>query len=247
MDGRYSGSKPKPKRPLMAAEDNGHSSKRLQASRPEDGETVFRILCPEAKAGGVIGKGGSIISQIRRETGARISVQETVQGCEERVILISVPAEGDHRPDFYGVGDRSSPAQDALFRVHARIAEDMADEKEANGVVITRLIVPNSHVGCLMGKGGKIIQQMRDESRAQIRILPREQNPSCADPTDEILQIKGNINVVKKSLWLVSIRLRDNNSKEGSQPALLFAMYSPDYNARLPDAFIPYQNSAHHL
>ena len=42
-----------------------------------------------------------------------------------------------------------------------------------------------------MGKGGKIIQQMRDESKAQIRILPRDQNPKCADPTDEILQVLG--------------------------------------------------------
>lgn len=246
MDGRFSGLKPK--RPLMGAEDNGHRAKRFQASEAEKGDISFKILCPEAKAGGVIGKGGSIISQIRRETGARISVQETVEGCEERVVVVSGPAEGDQHSGFYGSVERLSPAQDALLRVHAKIAEDMAAEKDSNGVVITRMIVPNNQVGCLMGKGGKIIQQMRDESKAQIRILPRDQNPKCADPTDEILQIQGSLNVVKKALWLVSMRLKDNTSKEATQaPAITSSVYSSDYNATSRDAFMPYQNSTDYL
>jgi poly(rC)-binding protein 2/3/4 len=37
----------------------------------------------------VIGKGGSIIENLREETGARIKVADAVPGSEERVIIIS--------------------------------------------------------------------------------------------------------------------------------------------------------------
>jgi poly(rC)-binding protein 2/3/4 len=37
----------------------------------------------------VIGKGGSIIKNLREETGARIKVADAVPGSEERVIIVS--------------------------------------------------------------------------------------------------------------------------------------------------------------
>lgn len=42
-----------------------------------------------AQVGSVIGKAGSIVKQIRDETGARIRVVEGVPNCDERVIVIS--------------------------------------------------------------------------------------------------------------------------------------------------------------
>ena len=53
------------------------------------GSVVLRLLCPTSKTGGVIGKGGTIISEIRQETGAKVRVEETVPGCDERVVVIS--------------------------------------------------------------------------------------------------------------------------------------------------------------
>lgn len=53
--------------------------------------TVLRVLCPSSKIGSVIGKGGSIISQIRQESGAKVRVEEPVPGCDERVIVIVGP------------------------------------------------------------------------------------------------------------------------------------------------------------
>ena len=58
------------------------------------------------------------------------------------------------------------------------------------------------------------------------------------------MQIQGSLNVVKKALWLVSMRLKDNTSKEATQaPAITSSVYSSDYNATSRDAFMPYQNS----
>ncbi|KAL2454097.1 RNA-binding KH domain-containing protein [Abeliophyllum distichum] len=51
--------------------------------------TSYRILCHDLKAGGVIGKSGSIIKAIRQHTGAWINVHELIPGDEERIIEIS--------------------------------------------------------------------------------------------------------------------------------------------------------------
>lgn len=107
-----------------------------------------------------------------------------------------------------GGGEKKlSPAQEALFKVHARIIADVETSSRAVGgeggsdqeeetaqqqqqqQVITRLLVPNNQIGCLLGKGGKIIEQMRQSSGAQIRVLPKDQLPGCALPTDEIVQV----------------------------------------------------------
>ena len=39
------------------------------------------------------------------------------------------------------------------------------------------------------GKGGKIIEQMRREIGAQIRVLPKEQIPAWVSNTDEMVQV----------------------------------------------------------
>lgn len=60
-----------------------HKSSPLDLSA---GSVVFRLLCPVTRIGSVIGKGGSIISQIRAETGVKVKIEEPVPGCDERVI-----------------------------------------------------------------------------------------------------------------------------------------------------------------
>ncbi|KAL6955018.1 hypothetical protein U1Q18_041625 [Sarracenia purpurea var. burkii] len=49
--------------------------------------TSYQILCYDVKAGGVIGKSGSIIKAIRQRTGAWINVHELIPGDEERIIV----------------------------------------------------------------------------------------------------------------------------------------------------------------
>ena len=39
----------------------------------------------------MIGKAGTIVKQVREETGARIRVVEAIPSCDERVIVISAP------------------------------------------------------------------------------------------------------------------------------------------------------------
>lgn len=52
---------------------------------------IYRLLCPNDKVGGVIGKGGSVIKNLQHETGCEIKVLETTPESEDRIIVISGP------------------------------------------------------------------------------------------------------------------------------------------------------------
>lgn len=183
--------------------NNSSHEQCLGSSLPTD--TVYRILCPSRKIGGVIGKGGSIVKTLREETRAKITVADSVPGSDERVIIIySSPTRISSKQN---AGEASAEdngqepfqlhcaAQDALLRVHDRIVEEdlfggmTFDDENDNNAVAARLLVPNNMVGCLLGKRGDVIQRLRSETGASIRVLPAEHLPSCAMGTDELVQV----------------------------------------------------------
>ncbi|GAB2293707.1 hypothetical protein Dimus_027920 [Dionaea muscipula] len=286
----------------------GDSQKQLL--KFSSGGAVFRVLFPASKIGGLIGKGGSIISQIRQETGAKVRVDDAVPGCDERVIFImgtdkeaetsieqrkneeeeevSNAVEEQNGAEAPGgdedVGDEeSTPTEDvesekvasavqkALLMVFEKMIEREEDEDGGNeegnesSSLSFRLLVLSSQVGCLLGKGGSVVKQMAAESGAQIRVLPRDKLPACASPSDEVVQISGAPDAVKKAVKSASEHIMKNATRErdtfpgnSSAPPHAFnvlpsqgAAYGPgsrdgtDYHSRLPpflkfqDGFIP--------
>lgn len=207
------------------AATNGGSKRRNPGDETEQRgigseDTVYRYLCPLRKIGSIIGKGGEIVKQLRSETKSNIRISETVPGCDERIVTIYSSSEGTNL--FEDSGEFVSPAQDALFRVHDRIvAEDsLADDEFGELTLITvRMLVPADQIGCVIGKGGQVIQNIRTETRAQIRILKDEHLPLCALSFDELLQVAGEPAVVRKALVQIASRLHENPSR--SQHLLL--------------------------
>ncbi|MCO5614293.1 hypothetical protein L7F22_068571 [Adiantum nelumboides] len=197
-------------------ERNGRQKKRSSSTSElpsQAEETEYRILCPVSKIGSLIGKGGSTIKALRTECRSKIKVEDPVSGSDERVVLISSTA-GPLRDQGYYV----CAAQEALFKVHAKIAEaDDGDDDEPPQPVYIRLLVPKSHIGCLLGKGGKIIEQMRKDIGVQIRILPKEQQPPSAGSTDELVQVAGDGALVRRALLEISTRLHENITGEHTQ------------------------------
>jgi poly(rC)-binding protein 2/3/4 len=61
---------------------------------------VFRILCNNDRVGGVIGKGGNIVTALQNETGATISIGPKVAGCDERLITVTA-SEVWHYVSFF--------------------------------------------------------------------------------------------------------------------------------------------------
>ncbi|KAL8231124.1 hypothetical protein R6Q57_000901 [Mikania cordata] len=190
---------------------SGQSS---ESSKPL--ETVYRILCQSRKIGSVIGKGGGIIKALREETQAKITVAESIPGSEERVIMISSPSNMPVKSTTSDNPENNDmelhcAAQDALLKVHDRIIEeDLVGENP----IIARLLVPNNTVGCILGKKGDVINRLRSETGAGIRVMPGDQRPVCAMTTDELVQISAKPTVAKRALYQVSTLLHQNPRKD---------------------------------
>ncbi|KAK8959234.1 KH domain-containing protein [Platanthera guangdongensis] len=103
----------------------------------------------------------------------------------------TIPHSFNHFNPIYShlPGDRISPPQDAVLRVQHRILLAVPDNKD--NVVLSRLLVSSHQIGCLLGKGGSIISEMRKLSGAHIRVLSRDQIPKGVTENDEIVQKDG--------------------------------------------------------
>ncbi|KAF5732435.1 KH domain-containing protein [Tripterygium wilfordii] len=108
--------------------------------------------------------------------------------------------------------------------------------------VATRLVVSRMHVGSLLGKGGKIIEQMRMETKTQIRILPRDHNlPRCVSVSEEIVQVVGDMNSVKNAIEIISSRLRESQHRDRSH--FHGRIHSPEQVFPPDDDYIPLINN----
>ncbi|OUZ99752.1 K Homology domain [Macleaya cordata] len=219
---------------------NGASKRRSKRPQPPlvvpYGHVAFRLLCHASKIGGVIGKSGSIVKLFQQETGAKIRVEDPINDCDERLILIVAPEnpkkkirlkrsneEEDRGSEEEEQQYDVSPAQEALVKVFDRVLDVDAEMEgifplpAAGGVVSCRILADTTQIGSVIGKGGKIVEKIRKESGAKIRVLPAEQLPDCASPTDEVIQILGGVLPVKKALVAISRCLQDNPPLDRAQ------------------------------
>ncbi|CAH9118675.1 unnamed protein product [Cuscuta epithymum] len=208
---------------------NSFGSDNKERTSIDSEDTVYRYLCPLKKIGSIMGRGGDIIKQLRAETKSKIRIGETVPGCDERVVTIYSSSEETNELDGGGEG-LVCPAHDALLKVHDRVSyeetgvDDHYSEEEGPQVT-AKLLVPSDQIGCIIGKGGQIVQSIRSETGAQIRILKDKHLPACALDSDELLQISGEMHVVSKALYQVTSRLHKNPSR--SQHLLASSAYPP--------------------
>ena len=84
--------------------------------------------------------------------------------------------------------DPVSPTIDATVRLQPRCSEK-TDPDSGEPSYTTRLLVSTSRIGCLIGKGGSIITEIRRTSRANIRIFSKENVPKVASEDEEMVQV----------------------------------------------------------
>ncbi|KAJ7968311.1 KH domain-containing protein family [Quillaja saponaria] len=173
---------------------------------PPEQEVTFKILCSNDKVGGIIGKGGSIVRALQNETGANISVSASISDCDER--LVTVTASENPK-------SRYSSAQKAVVLVFSRSVESGIEKGLDAGAnkgspVTARLVVPTNQVGCLLGKGGAIVSEMRKVTRTGITVIGSDQVPKCVLENDQVVQISGEFPNVQDALYHATGRLRDN-------------------------------------
>ena len=85
--------------------------------------------------------------------------------------------------------DSFSATIEAAVLLQPRCSEKV--ERDSGILSFTsRLLVSSSRIGCLIGKGGSIITEMRRLTKANIRILSKEDLPKIASEDDEMVQVR---------------------------------------------------------
>ncbi|KAL4026093.1 hypothetical protein IC575_014517 [Cucumis melo] len=84
------------------------------------------------------------------------------------------------------------------------------------------LLVPTSQIGCLIGKDGAIIIELRRLTKVNIRILSKKNLPKANIALEDDEMIYGDLDVTKEALIHVVTRLIANLfDKEGALSAIL--------------------------
>ncbi|MQL98946.1 hypothetical protein Taro_031662 [Colocasia esculenta] len=168
-------------------------------------ELVVRVLCPSDMIGRVIGKGGSSIKSVRQSSGARIDIDDKKNESEECVITVTSTEYME---------DGKSGAVEAVLLLQGKI-NDEDDE-----TVTVRLLVPSKVIGCLIGKNGSIVNDMRKKTKAKIYISKGEK-PRCAGSDDELVEVQGEVSCVRDALAQIVLRLREDalKDRDGGQNA----------------------------
>ncbi|XP_075704542.1 RNA-binding protein Nova-2-like isoform X2 [Rhinoderma darwinii] len=194
------------KRPL---ETPTEASSTKRSNTADDSELFLKVLIPSYAAGSIIGKGGQTIVQLQRETGATIKLSKSKDfypGTTERVCLVQATAE-------------------ALLSVHNFIAEKVREvpqgaAKTDLGVLIpaqnnisaerakqTKLIVPNTTAGLIIGKGGSTVRSIMEESGAWVQL---SQKPAGPNLQERVVTVSGEPNQVQQAIQSIIHKARED-------------------------------------
>lgn len=80
------------------------------------------------------------------------------------------------------VDDLKSMAVEAVLLLQGKINDEDED------TVTICLLVPSKVIGCLIGKSGSIISEIRKRTKAEVRIS-KGKKPRCADASDELVEV----------------------------------------------------------
>ena len=90
---------------------------------------------------------------------------------------------------FQTTDDVKSAAVEAVSLLQAKINDYEEDRMNL------RLLVPNKVIGCLIGRGGSIVNDMRKKTKADIRISKGDK-PRRASSSDELVEVRVLICVI---------------------------------------------------
>ncbi|KAA8519470.1 hypothetical protein F0562_013726 [Nyssa sinensis] len=214
-------------RPRKDNDGESKNQKKRATDRDEKGNDeliVYRILCPDGFIGSVIGKSGKVINSIRQETKAKVKVVDPFPGSKDRVITIYCYVKEKEEVEVdeeFNDKEPLCPAQDALLKVHAAIANAVASvgdsDKKHKDKEECQLLVPSSQSANIIGKSGATIKKLRSKTRTNIKISAKDASDpthSCAMEFDNFVLITGDSEAVKKALFAVSAIMYKFTPKE---------------------------------
>lgn len=114
-------------------------------------QQLIRFIILSQDAGGIIGKEGRHIRQIRDESSCTINISGSAT--QERILNIT---------------GKPRDLKNAVEMVAEKL-KDMSNSRD-DAPVTLRILVPNSQCGCIIGKAGVNIKAIREASGVQIQI-----------------------------------------------------------------------------
>lgn len=187
--------------------DSKNQKRRTERERGRDEKgndelIVYRILCPDSVIGSVIGKSGKVINSIRQDSRSKVKVVDPFPGSRERVITIYCYIREKEEIEIDGEFKNHHPlcpAQDALLKVHAAIANAVAvlgesdrRKKDRGDREECQLLVPSSQSANIIGKSGATIKKLRNHTRTNIKVIAKDASDpshSFALDFDNIVQV----------------------------------------------------------
>ncbi|CAH1993255.1 unnamed protein product [Acanthoscelides obtectus] len=165
----------------MKREADGDMGSPFKRSRRGDEEV--RLLIPSKVAGSIIGKGGQNITKLRSQYKASI----TVPDCPGPERLLSLSSD-----------------MDSVCNIIDDVVPNLEDGNSNGGKELDlRMLIHQSQAGCVIGKSGAQIKEIRDKTGAKVKIFSN----TAPQSTDRIIQIVGEaskcIDAIREILTLI--------------------------------------------
>ena len=99
--------------------------------------------------------------------------------------------------------------QQQQARTAAEAGEDGDDDMDEQAAMWFKLLIPSSQIGCIIGKGGSVVNNIRQASGTQIQI----QAEPLPDSTERAVNISGSAVQISNAVQEICQRLADNPAK----------------------------------
>ncbi|XP_034145714.1 poly(rC)-binding protein 3 isoform X15 [Esox lucius] len=189
---------------------------------------TLRLVVPASQCGSLIGKGGSKIKEMRESTGAQVQVAgDMLPNSTERAVTISGAPEAIIQCvkqicvvmlEAYTIqGQYAIPHPDQLTKLHQLAMQQTpftplgqttpafpAGLDASNQASTHELTIPNDLIGCIIGRQGTKINEIRQMSGAQIKIANAMEGSS-----ERQITITGTPANISLAQYLINARFRD--------------------------------------
>jgi len=197
--------------PNVVAQPEEQEQQPAKRFRSEDagGVPLLKLLVPNYAAGALIGKGGSVLSNLQNKYGGKISLsanKEFYPGTKERVVVLigdacQISDITNHIMDVVAGNETLMHAHDS--------SKDRGREQEV------KIVLTNAAAGRLIGKGGSEIKIIIEQSRAVLNLAQKDAGPV---PGERVLTMSGSLDERTEGCRLVieKIAMDESNRRNNN-------------------------------
>ncbi|RWS26557.1 heterogeneous nuclear ribonucleoprotein K-like isoform X2 [Leptotrombidium deliense] len=164
--------------------DNESAAKRVRRTEELD----IRFLISSKEAGAIIGKAGVNINHLRKHYKSSVTVPDC-PGPERHISCVNKTCI-KFSFEVLSIVTSLETLKDILADIIGYI--DDRPQKNSEREVELRLLIHTSHAGGIIGRGGQRIRELRDQTKAAIKVFTQ----CCPLSTERVCAVQGSAQVV---------------------------------------------------